>query len=62
MSNFIVDTNFFIQAHRENYPLDVAPSFWNKVKALALREKLISIDKVRKEIYDYEDELKKWCT
>ena len=35
MSKFIVDSNFFIQAHLSIYPLDVAQSFWAKIKNLA---------------------------
>ena len=62
MSIYIVDTNFFIQAHRASYPLDVASSFWNKVKQLANEEKILSIDKVKEEIYKNDDNLKKWCT
>lgn len=58
---YIVDSNFFIQAHRVTYPLDIAFSFWNKVKMLADSGKIISIDKVQKEIYDNEDDLKQWC-
>lgn len=58
---FLVDTNFFIQAHRMSYPLDVVPSFWNKVKNLADNDKIISIDKVKDEIYRNEDDLKEWC-
>lgn len=41
--------------------MDVVPSFWNKVKELAASGKIISIDKVKKEIYDSEDDLKDWC-
>ncbi len=62
MSVYVVDSNFFIQAHRVSYPLDVAFSFWNKVKQLADDGKIISIDKVKNEIYDnHEDALKHWC-
>jgi hypothetical protein len=61
MGVYVVDSNFFIQAHRDTYPLDVAFSFWNKVKQLALEGKIISIDKVRKEIYDKNDDLEAWC-
>jgi len=61
MSLFVVDSNFFIEAHRSTYPLDVAHSFWNKVKQLAHDKKIVSIDKVKKEIYDHEDALKQWC-
>ncbi len=52
-------SNFFIEAHRATYPLDVAHSFWNKVKQLADDGKIVSIDKVKSEIYDdHEDALK----
>jgi len=61
MPVFVVDSNFFIEAHRATYPLDVAHSFWNKVKLLADAGRIISIDKVKKEIYDHEDALKEWC-
>ncbi len=61
MPPYLVDTNFFIQAHRTGNPLDVAESFWKKVKELADAGKIISIDKVKKEIYGSEDELKTWC-
>lgn len=61
MSVYAVDSNFFIQAHRASYPLDVATSFWNKVIELAEVGKIISIDKVKNEIFRNEDELKQWC-
>jgi len=62
MGVYIVDSNFFIQAHRDTYPLDIAFSFWNKVRQLALEGKIISIDKVKNEIYDKNDALESWCT
>ncbi len=58
---YVVDSNFFIQAHRDSYPLDVVHSFWNKVKQLAHEGKIISIDKVKNEIYDKNDALESWC-
>jgi hypothetical protein len=61
MRVYIVDSNFFIQAHRDTYPLDIAFSFWNKVKQLAFDGKIISIDKVKDEIYDKNDALEFWC-
>ena len=61
MSAYIVDSNFFIQAHRVIYPLDVAISFWDKVTQLAENESIVSIDKVKNEIYRNDDELKIWC-
>lgn len=47
MSVFVVDSNFFIQAHRHTYPLDVVRSYWDKVKDLAQDGTIISIDKVK---------------
>jgi hypothetical protein len=61
MSLYIADSNFFIQAHRVSYPLDIAHSFWNKVNQLARSGKIVSIDKVRDEIFDKNDALKDWC-
>lgn len=61
MAVFIIDSNFFIEAHRKSYPLDIAFSFWNKVKQLADEGKIISIDKVKNELYDKNDTLEEWC-
>jgi hypothetical protein len=61
MSIYIVDSNFFIQAHRVHYPLDIAVSFWAKVRQLAFEGKIISIDKVKDELYDKNDALETWC-
>ncbi len=61
MPVYVLDSNFFIEAHRNNYPLDVAIGFWNKVRQLAEEGKVISIDKVRREIYDKNDALEDWC-
>jgi len=61
MSVFVVDSNFFIQAHRAVYPLDVVVSFWEVLRKLANDGVIISIDKVKNEIYQNNDELKGWC-
>ncbi len=57
MDVYVVDSNFFIDAHRTTYPLDIAFSFWSKVKLLADAGRIISIDKVRNELYDKNDAL-----
>jgi len=61
MTPYLLDANFFIEAHRTHYPMDVFPSFWEKVKELAEAEKIISLDKVKDELYRNEDGLKIWC-
>ncbi|MET3114076.1 hypothetical protein AAKU52_001809 [Pedobacter sp. CG_S7] len=48
---FVLDSNFFIQAHRMHYPMDVVPSFWLKIKELAKNGIIVSIDKVKDEIH-----------
>lgn len=58
---YLVDSNFFIQAHRAIYPLDIATGFWNKVKLLANSGAIFSIDKVKNELYNKNDELEDWC-
>lgn len=58
---FLLDSNFFIEAHRTSYPFDVVPSFWIKVKELVSNGKIISIDKVQKELLKNNDELSQWC-
>lgn len=59
---FLIDSNFFIQAYRFHYPLDVVPGFWMKVKELAADGIIISIDKVQQEIFQNRDNLTAWCT
>jgi hypothetical protein len=61
MVPMIVDSNFFIQAHRDTYPLDVAPSFWAKIGELAVAGRIISIDKVKAELHRNKDALTTWC-
>lgn len=61
MPVYVLDSNFFIQAHRFYYPIDVATGFWNKVRQLAVDGRVISIDKVKKELYYKNDTLEEWC-
>ncbi|WP_028298874.1 DUF4411 family protein [Olivibacter sitiensis] len=57
---YVLDTNFFVQAHRMYYPFDVFPTFWTKVQDLASRGIVLSIDKVRQELVHNRDELTQW--
>jgi Domain of unknown function (DUF4411) len=61
MPLYLLDANFFIEAHRKSYPMDVFPSFWQKVRIMAENGQICSIDKVKKELFDNEDALKTWC-
>jgi hypothetical protein len=62
MPVYVLDSNFFIQAHRLHYPLDVATGFWSKLRQLAQDGKVCSIDKVKKELFDKNDALEAWCS
>jgi len=61
MPVYVLDSNFFIQAHRFHYLIDVAAGFWYKVRQLAEEGRIISIDKVKKDLYDKNDALEAWC-
>lgn len=61
MAIYVLDSNFFIQAHRFTYPIDIATGFWNKVISLAQSGTIVSIDKVKEELYKNNDALKTWC-
>jgi hypothetical protein len=60
MPLFLLDSNFFINAHRVYYPFDVVPSFWTRVQDLANKNLIGSIDKVANEIRHGNDVLKDW--
>lgn len=60
MHGYLLDSNFFINAHRFYYPFDVVPSFWARVQDLATRGLIGSIDKVAQEITHGNDVLKQW--
>ncbi|MBQ9639129.1 MAG: DUF4411 family protein [Bacteroidales bacterium] len=58
---YIFDTNSFITPHRAGYnPLDVAINFWNKIKELSDQSVIGSIDKVKAELSEHDDDLRKW--
>jgi Domain of unknown function (DUF4411) len=61
MPPYLLDANFFIEAHRKSYPLDVFPSYWDKIKMLATDGYICSLDKVKAELYKNNDALKTWC-
>ena len=47
---FVLDTNVFIQAHRNYYPFDFHPAFWKCLEHYHQKSRIRSIDKVREEI------------
>ncbi|MBK6946997.1 MAG: DUF4411 family protein [Haliscomenobacter sp.] len=60
MPVYVLDSNFFIQAHRFHYPIDVAAGFWNKVRQLAEEAELSALTRLKR-TYDKNDALEEWC-
>ncbi len=56
---YLIDSNIFITAHRQIYPFDIAPSFWEKL-AEKTSGKIIIIEAVQKEILKGQDLLAEW--
>ena len=60
MPQYLLDSNFFITAHRFHYPFDMVPSFWTRVQDLVHQGLIGSIDKVANEIVHGNDVLSNW--
>lgn len=58
---YIIDTNILIYPNRVSNPMDIHPSYWEKISQILKRKDVISIDKVKDEIYKHEDLLTNWC-
>lgn len=59
-TKYILDSNVFIEAHRRYYSFDIAPSFWRFLINKAKENKIISIDRVYKELINGKDKLAEW--
>lgn len=59
----VLDTSVFVQAHRNYYSHDICPGFWNLLDHFAQSDHLLSIDRVRDEIFapDEPDDLTQWA-
>ncbi len=58
---YILDANILIHPNRITHPFDIHPTFWGKMSEILNRNDVISIDKVKAEIYDHKDALTEWC-
>ena len=58
--DYLIDANCFIESKNVTNPLDVAISFWAKIKDLALAGRIHSIDKVKTELISMGDDLSQW--
>lgn len=58
-NKYIVDANIFITAHRQIYPFDVVPSFWEQLIEKSAH-KIIILEEVQNEILRGNDKLAEW--
>ena len=58
---YLIDTNILITPHRKSNPIDIHPTYWNRMSEILDRQDVISIDKVKNEIYNHKDVLCNWC-
>ena len=57
---FVLDANVLIQANLGYYAPDICPSFWQALLSAYRDGQVVSIDKVRDEIYRINDNLSEW--
>ncbi|MBI1800153.1 MAG: DUF4411 family protein [Chloroflexi bacterium] len=60
--SYVLDASVFMEANRRYYPFDLCPGFWECLVQYAKVKRLVSIDRVRKEILAGNDELKTWAS
>jgi hypothetical protein len=58
---YLIDSNILIHPNRTTHPFDIHPTFWDKMSIILNRNDVFSIDKVKSEIYNHQDELTEWC-
>ncbi len=58
---FVLDANVFIQAARQYYAFDLAPSFWQSLIHFGQLGRLMSIDRISEELKKGMDELADWA-
>ncbi|NEQ51014.1 MAG: DUF4411 family protein [Leptolyngbya sp. SIO3F4] len=58
---YLLDANIFIQAKNEYYGFDLCPGFWNWLEQKSKAGEVFSIENVKKELTDGQDELSDWA-
>jgi hypothetical protein len=58
---YLIDTNILLEPFKITNPIDLHPTYWSKLKLILERDDVISIDKVKAELFYLEDELAHWC-
>lgn len=53
---YIVDANIFISTYKRDYPPSVFPTLWTHFSTLVVSGNLLTLDKVKAEVLQYQDE------
>jgi hypothetical protein len=61
MKIYCLDTNVFIEAWNNRYPIDLMPDFWAALEELGQGGIIISPDEVLLELSKTDDDLHKWA-
>lgn len=61
MTQYLLDSNVFIQAKNLHYGFDFCPAFWEWLVTKNLDGKVASIEKVADELHKGEDDLTEWA-
>ena len=57
---YVLDANAFIEAKNRYYGLDICPGFWDALVAQHEAKRIFSIDRIRAELAEQDDEIKDW--
>ena len=58
---YLIDTNVLIEAKNRHYGFDFCPAFWTWLADSNLRGRVFSIQRVRAELVQRDDELANWA-
>lgn len=58
---YVLDADVFMTAARRYYAFDIAPAFWQSLIDYASDGRVLSIDRVREDIWRGKDELTEWA-
>mgnify|MGYP005896087607 CR=1 FL=1 len=63
MDKYLLDTNIFINAYRQYFPIDFCPAFWSFLEKLNQKGEVYNIENVWSEIARGSDQdmLKAWA-
>ena len=57
---YVLDANAFIEAKNRYYGLDICPGFWDALVVQHDAKRIFSIDRIRAELAEQDDEIKDW--